>query len=139
MIRYANLKPGKEPYTSPFRKTDPFKTKLYAVQNLAMMYSTEEQKEDKQRREKEGVVESNSVDIMTPKTQSIWQLQDLGRSSSGNTLTCSSKKLEKVMEIPQAAEVGLQMELSEVKHVSQVDREKMSAFQAAKTKKDSER
>ena len=47
IIRYANLRPEKEPYTSPFRKTDPFKTKLCAVQNLAMMYSTLEQKEAK--------------------------------------------------------------------------------------------
>ena len=94
IIRYANLKPGKDPYTSPFKKTDPFKTKLCAVQNLAMMYSKEEQIEDKQRREKEGIVESNLVDIMTPKAQSIWQLQDLGTSSSSNSLTCSSKKLE---------------------------------------------
>ena len=69
IIRYANLRPGKEPYTSPFRKTDPFKTKLCAVQNLALMYSTEEQKEDKQRRKEEGLVESNTVDLMDYKNE----------------------------------------------------------------------
>ena len=43
------------------------------------------------------------------------------------------------MEIPQAADVGLQMVLSEVKHGSHVDRQIMSADQAAETMKDSER
>ena len=50
MVRYANLKPGLEPYTTPFRRTDPYKTKLCAVKNLAMMYSKEEQLEDMENR-----------------------------------------------------------------------------------------
>ena len=49
IVRYALLKPGPEPYIAGFNKKGPFKTKLVAVQNLAMMYSRVEQKEDMEK------------------------------------------------------------------------------------------
>jgi hypothetical protein len=49
IVRYALLKPGPEPYVTGFNKNGPFKTKLVAVQNLAMMYSKEEQRKDKEK------------------------------------------------------------------------------------------
>ena len=48
-VRYALLKPGPDPYIAGFNKRGPFKTKLVAVQNLSMMYSRVEQKEDMER------------------------------------------------------------------------------------------
>ena len=49
IVRYALLKPGPEPYVTGFNKKGPFKTKLVAVQNLAMMYSKDEQRIDKEK------------------------------------------------------------------------------------------
>ena len=49
IVRYALLKPGPEPYVTGFNKKGPFKTKLVAVQNLAMMYSKEEQRKDREK------------------------------------------------------------------------------------------
>ena len=55
IVRYALLKPGPEPYVTGFNKRGPFKTKLVSVQNQAMMYSCDEQREDM---EKFGLVKS---------------------------------------------------------------------------------
>ena len=49
IVPYALLKPGPEPYVAGFNKRGPFKTKLVAVQNLAMMYSRDEHKPDKEK------------------------------------------------------------------------------------------
>ena len=49
IVRYALLKPGSEPYVKGFNKRGPFKTKLVSVQNQAMMYSCDEQREDMEK------------------------------------------------------------------------------------------
>ena len=92
IIRYANLKAGSEPYTSPFKKSDPFKTKLCAVQNLAIMYSSLEQKEDRLRRRNEGLVESAIVDIMEGKLQH--ELQDKELQKNYQALTCNTSRMK---------------------------------------------
>ena len=46
IVRYALLKPGPGP---GFNEKGPFKTKLVAVQNLAIMYSRDEQRADKEK------------------------------------------------------------------------------------------
>ena len=62
-----------------------------------MMYSTEEQKEDKQRRKEEGLVESNTVDLMEDKNENQWRLQDLGTMTYLHDLTCSNMSKRKEM------------------------------------------
>jgi hypothetical protein len=49
VVRYALFKPGPESYVTGFNKNGPFRTKLVAVQNLAMMYSKEEQRKYKEK------------------------------------------------------------------------------------------
>ena len=49
IVRDALLEPGPEPHITGFNKKGPFKTELVAVQNLAMMYSRDEQRADKEK------------------------------------------------------------------------------------------
>ena len=65
MVRYANLRPGPEAYITPFSRTNPFKVKLVSVQNLAVMYTKEEQLRDMALRERDPLSGSSNVDIVT--------------------------------------------------------------------------
>ena len=64
IVRYSLLKPGPEPYMTSFTKKGPFKSKLCSVQNLALVYSCEEQEEDRHRNLKDAISGSVSVDMV---------------------------------------------------------------------------
>ena len=64
MIRYILIKPGPEPYITPYSKKSPFKTKLCAVQTLAMMYSVEDQQTDRRDRMLDQMSASCEIDLM---------------------------------------------------------------------------
>ena len=68
IVRYSLLKPGPEPYITPFSKKGPFKTKLCSVQTLALMYSKEEQVEDMQKKLGDTLAGSCSVDMAMEKS-----------------------------------------------------------------------
>ena len=69
IIRYISIRPGPEPYITPFSRKSPFKTKLCAVQNLSMMYSVEEQQSDKRERMQDPMSASCEIDLMGKKEE----------------------------------------------------------------------
>ena len=64
IVRYVLLKPGPEPYISAYTKGSHFKSKLYSVQSLALMYSVEDQQADREERMKDPLSSSSPVDII---------------------------------------------------------------------------
>ena len=66
LVRYICPKPGPEPYITPFSKASPFKCKMVAVQNVALMYPVSEQSKDKTRYFEQTETLSVHVDIANP-------------------------------------------------------------------------
>ena len=71
MIRYISIRPGPEPYVTPFSRKYPFKTKLCTVQNLSMMYSVEEQQSDKRERMLDPMSASCEIDLMGKEAEKL--------------------------------------------------------------------
>ena len=70
MVRYANLRPGPEAYITPYSRSSPFKVKLCSIQNLAVMYTKEEQVKDMEMRKMDPLSGSTNVDIVTKSDES---------------------------------------------------------------------
>ena len=94
MVRYALLRPGPEAYITPYTRSGPFKMKLCSVQNLAVMYTKEEQLLDMQKRVTDPMSASSGVDMMVRPDEvtdeGVEVIHDKIFMNMGNSLTCTN-------------------------------------------------
>ena len=105
-VRYSNIRVGRDTLASVYHRPGPFKFKICAIQNLAMMYSKEDQVRDREAhlntdRDRNAHMESSDVDIMnlangnqSSSTGSTGENMDLTTTKNMDPTMCPAKLMD---------------------------------------------
>ena len=100
LVRYICPKPGPEAYITPYSKSSPFKSKMVAVQNVAVMYPVSEQIKDRNRYLEKNEELSVHVDLANPHQDQQTFLSSTKLSSKVPTLEKKTMNAATTSSVP---------------------------------------